>query len=270
MDRSARPSYAAVNESPIDWDRDNGEHGDDDDHDYDETYERRPRQFAICQCLYALFGMKTTSQAMFDLRVQLRKVIANKEKRYGEAEVTYNRALNELQRCKRTRDKAGAKSTWVVMKTAENRMQKERRSILAFEEKLYALEDVQDSRESTNALKQIGKNLQYLNLPKQVQDAHKAREKIDSNAYDMEELQKVLQQGDAGPGSLPAFIEEEALEKEVEAFFAETDEASNDYKDCRQVSRQVSRHVSRQVSRQVSRTERTKSVDEVEPELLAS
>lgn len=197
------------------------------DPDWDEIGDelgQRPTQFALCACMYALFGMKTTAQALFDTRVQLKKLITLKQQQFNGAEFRYNRARDELKFYKKTKDINGAMAALASRKTAEQRMENTRRAMLNFEAKLTALEDVNDSKESTEALKAIGKNMKHLNLSKRMNDVQKAYEAIDENKFDMEELQTILKPPPMTGSAAQNEITEEELKKEVLAFFQEEDQ----------------------------------------------
>ena len=202
----------SVSADVIDWD------------EVEEDLARRPSQFALCSCIYALFGMKTSSQALFDTRVQLRNLISLKQQNYNSSELRLNRAVADLRACRIKRDFPGAKLAMAAKKSAEKRMENTRRAILNFEEKLNALDDVRDSKESTEALKAIGKNMRHLNLPRRLNDAQKAYEAIDENRFDMEELQTILKPPPLYSSSNGVQITEEELESEVEAYFREAED----------------------------------------------
>ena len=196
---------------PVDWD------------EVDE-YGERPRQFALCQCLYSIFGMKTASQALFDSRVHLRNLIHSKEQKYDSAELAYTRALNDLAFYKKKKNFASAKKAMGAKKKAEKRMDRVRAEIASFEEKLHALDDMYDSKESTEALKQIGENMKHFNLPKRLRDAENARDTIATNSGDFEELQNVLKPMPVyndNDGSLESM--EEEIRRETEEYFAQSD-----------------------------------------------
>ena len=196
------------------------------DVDWDEVgneYDQPPRQFALCHCLYALFGMKTSSQALFDARVHLRNLIHSKEQKMNSAEFARARAVNDLLFYKRAKNFTGAKVAMSAKKSAERRMENIRIDIANFEEKLHTLDDMHDSKESTEALKQIGKNMKHLNLPKRLRDAESARDTIASNACDMEELQTILKPLPVYDGVSVQMTEAE-LEEEVKAYFAQSDD----------------------------------------------
>lgn len=227
--RGAFDSASAVSETE-DWD------------EFDEETGARPTQFALCACMYAIFGMKTSAQALYDTRVQLRKLITMKAQNFNTAQFRFNRANEELLFYKKKRDVAGAKVALASKKSAEQRMENNRRAMLNFEEKLNALEDVNDSKESTEALKAIGQNMKHLNLPKRLNDAEKAYAAIDQNRFDMEELQSILKPSPVYDSGSKSQITDEELEAEVIAMFNEEDDEES-VDDMNELKLQVPRDV---------------------------
>ena len=197
-----------------------GAQGDNVDWDeVDNEYVQRP----LCHCLYTLFGMKTSSQALIDARVHLRNLIRSKEQKMNSAEFARARAVNDLVFYKKAKNLAGGKVAMSAKKSAERRMENIRVEIANFEEKLLTLDDMHDSKESTEALKQISKNMKHLNLPKRLRDAETARDTIALNANDMEELQTILKPLPSYDG-VSVQTTEADLEEEVKAYFAQSDE----------------------------------------------
>ena len=183
---------------------------------------RRQRQ-TFCDCILWLLGQKTTAQAIHDTRVSLMKLIAKRSSKIAELEMKYNEATQRLKACRKDKSSPAALRAWKDRKDILARLSILQKQIDGFQERLEAVDAMQDSKESTEAIKQMSKNMKYLKIPKRLKDVRAANQILSYAATDMQELQEVLQpiSGDAIDVNASEDMLQSELEQELKEYFAQ-------------------------------------------------